>query len=381
MSWTESSIGDITSVVTKGTTPTMFTDYGVNYIKAGALNGDSSLSRSGFTFVSNETHEKLARSQLALDDVLVTIAGANVGKVGFVQEKDLPANTNQAVGIIRVDPAKANPRFVYYHFKNPITFAKSQGIGGGQAAQPNINLTVLKKFEISLPDKDQQKIIADFLSAYDDLIENNRRRIELLDESARQLYKEWFVRFRFPGHEHVKIVDGIPEGWADVLLGDALTLQRGFDLPVKSRIEGNVPIYASTGINGYHNQTKVKAPGIITGRSGSLGQVQFAHNDFWPLNTALWVKEFKLVDPYYAYFLLISLKLENYNSGAAVPSLNRNDAHKISVVVPTADFMSQFSEQMKSIFEQTKNLEDQNKNLAEARDLFLPKLMSGEVVV
>ena len=196
-----------------------FTDSGVNFIKAEALNGDSSLDRAGFAFVSESTHEKLKRSILAEGDILVTIAGAQVGRCGIVRAEHLPANTNQAVGIIRVLRERANPRFVYYFFKNPQTFRMCQGTGG-QAAQPNINLTVLKGFDLPLPDLQTQDAIVGVLSAYDDLIENNRRRIALLEAAARLLYREWFVHFRFPGHEHVKITNGFPEGWERRTLGD-----------------------------------------------------------------------------------------------------------------------------------------------------------------
>ena len=223
MSWAKASIGDITEVVTKGTTPTTygmpFTESGVNFIKAEALNGDCTLDREGFTFVDESTHETFKRSILRENDVLLTIAGAQVGRCGLVRSEHLPANTNQAVEIIRVVPSKADPRFIYYHFKNPRTFQMCQGMGG-QAAQPNINLAVLKSFAISLPDLRTQNEVAETLSAYDDLIENNRRRIALLEEAARMLYREWFVHFRFPGHEHVKIIDGIPEGWGRRTLGD-----------------------------------------------------------------------------------------------------------------------------------------------------------------
>ncbi len=225
MSWTVSKIYEIAEIVTKGTTPTTygmpFTNSGVNFIKAEALNGDSSLDSSGFTFVSESTHEKLKRSMLVEGDILVTIAGAQVGRCGIVRVEHLPANTNQAVGIVRVRRERADPRFVYYFFKNPQTFRMCQGIGG-QAAQPNINLTVLKGFDLPLPDLGSQQAIADILSAYDDLIENNRRRIALLEQAARLLYREWFVHFRFPGHERVKIVDGIPEGWERVRIEQVL---------------------------------------------------------------------------------------------------------------------------------------------------------------
>ena len=123
MSWPTSKIDNIAEVVTKGTTPTTygmpFVDSGVNFIKAEALNGDSALDGVGFAFVSESTHERLKRSILAEGDVLVTIAGAQVGRCGIVRTEHLPANTNQAVGIIRVHRKTANPWFVYYFFKNP----------------------------------------------------------------------------------------------------------------------------------------------------------------------------------------------------------------------------------------------------------------------
>lgn len=98
------------------------------------------------------------------------------------------------------------------------------------------------------------------------------------------------------------IVDGVPEGWKRLSLGEVLTLQRGFDLPTSARKPGSYPIFASTGTNGYHEQAKVKAPGVVTGRSGSLGTVMYVDEDFWPLNTTLWVKEFKRANPLFATY-------------------------------------------------------------------------------
>ena len=112
----------------------------------------------------------------------------------------------------------------------------------------------------------------------------------MLEEAAWLLYREWFVLFRFPGHEHVKVIDGLPKGWERRTLGSVLNLQRGFDLPVNRRIPGGVPVYGSTGIVGEHNATKVAFPTLVTGRSGSLGKVSLVDDPFWPLNTSLWVE-------------------------------------------------------------------------------------------
>lgn len=114
---------------------------------------------------------------------------------------------------------------------------------------------------------------------------------------------------------------------------DFVRLQRGFDLPASSRLDGPIPIVASTGISGYHKEYKVKAPGVVTGRSGSLGTVQYISEDFWPLNTTLWVKDFQGNSAQYVYYFLQTMKLEQYNSGAGVPTLNRNDLDAVEVVI------------------------------------------------
>src|SRR6202166_2713536 len=180
MSWRRQRVAEITLVVTKGTTPTtlgrQFTDGGVNFIKAEALNGDSGLDMAGVSNIDDEIHELLKGSVLQEEDVLVTIAGANVGKCGYVKAEHLPANSNQAVAIVRVNNSKAIPRFIYYFFKQPKIFAFCQNVGG-QAAQPNVNLTVLKSISVPIPNRAIQFRIANILSSYDDLIENNRRRM------------------------------------------------------------------------------------------------------------------------------------------------------------------------------------------------------------
>ena len=119
----------------------------------------------------------------------------------------------------------------------------------------------------------------------------------------------------------------------DIEFKDFVTLQRGFDLPEHTRINGDVPVVASTSISGFHNIAKVSAPGVVTGRSGALGEVQYIDKDFWPLNTTLWVKDFKNNEPKYVYYLLKTLDLKRFNSGAGVPTLNRNDLDTLKIQV------------------------------------------------
>lgn len=373
-------IGNICRQVTSGGTPSRanenFWQNGtIDWFKTGELNG-------WYVHNSEEkiTQEALINSSAKIfpkDTVLMAMYGdgRTITTLGLLDE---PAATNQACCAMIANPDICNNLYLFYALKHHRQELLKLVVAG---AQRNLSTGIIKDFSINYVPLPKQEKIAALLSAYDSLIENNRRRIKLLEESARLLYKEWFVHLRFPGHEHVKVVDGVPEGWTKEPLENLLILQRGFDLPTDKRKEGDFPIYASTGINGTHSEAKVKAPGVVTGRSGSLGTVMYISKDFWPLNTTLWVKEFKKVSPLFATFLLRSMSLEGYNGGAAVPTLNRNDVHKVEVLCPSSKLIRDFDEQVLPLFTQTEKLGDYNKKLGQARDLLLPKLMSGEIAV
>jgi len=381
--WPLIPLADITHRITKGTTPTSvggrFTDEGINYFKVESVAPDGALVRDKLAFIDDKTHEILRRSQLAVNDVLFSIAGA-IGRTYLVREADLPANTNQALAIVRFDKSKVVPRYAFYAMRQ----YAFQGDALGrvvQTAQANVNLTQLSNAKLVLPSLTEQQGIVDLVGTYDDLIENNRRRMALLEEAARQLYREWFVRLHFPGHEHTRIIDGVPEGWEHAPFESALILQRGFDLPVQAREEGEIPIYGSMGINGFHNRSKVAGPGVVTGRSGTLGAVHFVAGDYWPLNTALWVKEFKRLTPLFALFLMREMDLKQYNGGASVPTLDRKAVHRVEILIPPKKLISMFEDFAQANFKQIENLAEQNEKLRGARDLLLPRLMSGDIAV
>lgn len=289
---------------------------------------------------------------------------------------------NQACCAMIADPSICSPLFLFYGLKAQRRALIKLAYGG---AQRNLNAKTIRQFDIPVPPRPIQDGITAILSAYDDLIENNTRRIKILEQMAQMIYREWFINFRFPGHEKVKMVESelgrIPFGWHTGRLDEAIVLQRGFDLPTAQRTPGPVPIIAATGINGTHNERKVKGPGVVTGRSGSLGTVMFVWEDFWPLNTTLWVKEFPRSTPIHAYFLVKGLDFQTFNSGAAVPTLNRNDVHGLPVVLPHRSVLSQFDDHALPLFALKRNLESKNLNLRTTRDLLLPKLISGEISV
>jgi type I restriction enzyme S subunit len=295
-----------------------------------------------------------------------------LGSVHFSEDDYWPHDTT----LWSKDFRGNNPRFVYYYLHT--VNLRRFDVGN---SNPTLNRNHIHSLPVLIPPLDIQSRIADILSAYDDLIENNRQRMELLEEAARQLYREWFVRLRFPGHEHTCITHDVPEGWERIAFENALVLQRGFDLPIQAREDGDVPIYGSTGINGFHSKSRAQGPGVVTGRSGTLGEVHYVTGDFWPLNTALWVKEFKRVTPLFSLFLLREIDLKQYNGGVSVPTLDRKTVHRVEVLVPPKNLLTAFDEFATPLFEQMENMKQQNQKLHAARDLLLPRLMSGEIVV
>lgn len=303
---------------------------------------------------------------------VVTGRYGTLGEIHYIEGDYWPLNT-----ALYVEDFKGNqPRYVAY-----LLMTLELGSQNAAGAVPGVNRNTLHQMTISVPDEGTQSRIVEVLSAYDDLIATNQRRIALLEDAARRLYREWFVHLRFPGHESVPVKDGVPRGWERDSLDHALLLQRGFDLPNGNRIPGDVPVYASTGHNGFHNEAKAIGPGVITGRSGTLGQVHYVTKDFWPLNTSLWVKEFRRVSPLLAYFLLSELNLEQFNSGASVPTLDRKTVHQASVLLPPSEVVEQFDVRIQPFFDQIDTLKSGVEAASKVRDLLLPKLMSGQLDV
>jgi type I restriction enzyme S subunit len=303
---------------------------------------------------------------------VVTGRYGTLGEVFYIDEDYWPLNTSLYV----VDFKGNHPRFVAYFLKNVLKNYQSD-----KAAVPGVDRNVLHELKVQITDPPTQERIATVLCSYDELINNNLRRMKLLDETARQLYQEWFVRLRFSGHEHTPIENGVPKGWERLPFEEALTLQRGFDLPIQDREEGEVPVYGSTGITGFHSKARVAGPGVVTGRSGTLGEVHYTPGDFWPLNTALWVKEFKRVGPFYALFLMREMDLKQYNGGASVPTLDRKAVHRVEILVPPRSILSLFDDFASPVFQQIQILTAQIRKLRTARELLLPRLVTGEIIV
>jgi len=243
--------------------------------------------------------------------------------------------------------------------------------------------------KLPVPSITKQREIVKEYNVVQKRIALNQELIQKLEETAQAIYKQWFVDFEFPdengkpykssGGEMVESELGeIPKEWRIGKLGDLIELQRGFDLATQNRRDGLFPIYASTGIAEYHNEFKVKAPGIVTGRSGSLGEVFYIDEDFWPLNTTLWIKNFKNATPIYAFYVLKGINIRDYNSGSAVPTLNRNHIHLHQLIIPQINVIKRFEEIEKKLFHQIKTLTKEHSVLQSFGDILLSKLATIE---
>ncbi len=348
---------------------------------------DNSISLIDLVFYPIEKGEQHSKYKIKVEDILIQTVGSwpsnpasVVGKVIKVPKELDGALLNQ--NIVKIIPNKnISSKYLYYQLKCDTFKNYIVNCAQGAASQASITLEAIKKYKFELPSISTQIQIASILSTYDDLIENNNRRIIILEQSAVQIYKEWFVRKRFPNHENEHFDKGVPKDWAITYFRDFIKLNRGFDLPNDNIVEGKYPVVASTSIKAYHNQYKVEAPCVTTGRSGSLGTVQYVNKQAWPLNTSLYVKDFKGNSPIYVYYFLKSMKLENFNSGAGVPTLNQNHLHTLKFALPTKTIQKKFEEIINPIFQEIDLLKEKNQNLKQTRDLLLPRLISGKLQV
>ncbi|WP_434607873.1 restriction endonuclease subunit S [Pseudomonas sp. D2-30] len=375
--WNVIPIKQLGRVVTGKTPPTASQEYYGGdelFVSPKDLTRDSCFVSETETKITASALEKFKGQVIPQNSVMFTSLSFAFGKMGITIQ---PCITNQQINTV-VPNEEHNYRFVYYLLRTyePIIFSYNSGID-----TPIVPKSVFENIKVRRPKLELQKKIAAALSTYDDLIDNNRRRIGLLAQAAEELYREWFVRFRFPGYQQTRFEKGIPSTWKMKKFGEFCGLKRGYDLPDAQIEDGDFPIIASTSIKAYHNQFKVEPPVICTGRSGSLGTVLFVNERAWPLNTALYVQKFYGNSPYLIYFTLKNMGLASFNSGAGVPSLNRNHLNGISIAVPDKPLQQAFDKHVSVLFNQKDKLVEACSSLQKSRNALLTRLISGKLSV
>ena len=225
----------------------------------------------------------------------------------------------------------------------------------------------LLDMQLPIPSITRQREIVSEYETLTNRIRLNNQMIQYLETTAQALYRKTFV-------DNID-KENLPEGWRIGTIGELFELQRGFDLPSQARVGGKYPIYASTGIAEYHNEYKVEPPCIVTGRSGTIGEVFYSNEKSWPLNTTLWVKDFKGTPSFFVYYKLKELDLGKTVSGfAAVPTLNRNDVHMMETAIPPKDILLGFDSQMQVMHSNLCCIEQENEKLTELQSFLLAKM-------
>lgn len=311
------------------------------------------------------------------------------------------------LALIRPDPERIDPRFLFYYFFGDeweSTIAQNLIFG---ATVERIPLIHFPEFEISLPPPPTQRKIAAVLSAYDDLIENNTRRIAILEEMAQALYREWFVHFRFPGHESVPLIESdlgpVPEGWEVVMLGDVCKIGRGSSpRPIKDQryFEGGtipwIKIADATSSGRYLYETKqyvnefgasfsrrLPRGSLILAASGTLGHTQFLGVEGCIHDGWLYFEDLEGVDRFYLYQLFRDRQQYFYNAayGAAIQNVNTMILREMQIILPPPTIQQRFRDFVVPLDQQIDTIARKNTTLRQTRDLLLPRLISGEVDV
>lgn len=378
-----------------------FVASGIPFLNAESINsGYVNLDKANF--IAENKFSEIKKGRLEQNDLILTTRGNGVGKVAyFLNDKVETGLINAQLLIVRTF-GDLNAKYLYYYFSSCFFQGNIKNFVSG-AAQPQIPISSLKSIEISYPLPKAQQKIADILSNYDDLIENNRRRIQLLERSLHLLYKEWFVHLRFPSHEHSKIVDGIPEGWQTGTVADFYRTSSG-GTPSRKR-----PEFFTGEINWV--KTQELNEGFIFSSDEKITEeaVKCSSAKVFPEETVLVAMYGATIgqtailgvpaatnqaccsiipnhpNAHYIHAFLFFREnkqgLMNLSQGSAQNNISQEIIKTYPMVLPTEMLMSQFVDYSKPVFRQIKNLSLQNRQLKQARDLLLPKLMSGAIGV
>ena len=384
MKWEKKKLCECTEYITDGDhQPAPKADKGVHFIKIKDI-VNNQVSFDAQVYVPQEYYDNLPMERKPQkEDVLYTVVGS-FGIPSYVQTDELFCFERN---IALLHPNKAiEPRFLYYSLKNP-AFYKGVEIVANGSAQKLIPLSKLKDLKISVPDKEAQRHIADILSAYDDLIENNQKQIKLLEEAAQRLYKEWFVDLRFPGHENTKIVDGVPEGWRISSIYDVFDIKYGKNLPTsKITKAGQYPVYGASGVIGYYNEKNCDDYAtLVTSRGNGSGDVfRTHHKQSYVTNNSFIARrndKNSFIENEFTFQLFSNTDFKKLCTGSAQPQLTNTSIQKIKILLPNRQLIEKYQRCTIEMSEKQEALYQEQRALTQARNRLLPRLMNGTVEV
>ena len=387
MKWKKTTIGEIVKTK-KGFAfkSSKYVNIGVPIVRVSNYTNDS-ISDSDLKYYPFEEKQNYLDFELHEGNIIIQTVGSwpnnpasVVGKVVRVPYYLDGALLNQ--NAVRLIPGKnIDNDYLFYRLKTNEFQGHVLGEARGAANQASITLETIKSFTFLLPDYATQVKIGKILQSYDNLIENNQKQIRLLEEAAQRLYKDWFVDFHFPGHETVKVVDGVPEGWKKGTIGEIADFKRGKTITKAQVHTGNIPVVAGGLEPAYfHNVANTIAPVVTVSASGAnAGFAKLYHVD-------VFASDCSFVDSKatsYVYFVYCFVKnnkerLEALQKGSAQPHVYAKDINALELVIPQKDIIQSFCKCVASYFDKIKALQRQIELATEARDRLLPRLMGNQ---
>ncbi|EGR2519329.1 restriction modification system DNA specificity subunit [Vibrio cholerae] len=374
-----------------------WTDEGIIVLRNQNIkNGVLDLSSPSFTN-EDDYQKRIKRAVPRAGDIVFT-REAPMGEVCMVPE-GLKCCLGQRQVLLR-PKSDVNGQYLFWALQSPYVQQQIAWNEGTGSTVSNVRIPVLKA--LNIPRIGNEDMIAKSLTDIASKLSLNTQTNQTLEQMAQAIFKSWFVDFdpvkaKMNGEQPEgmdaataslfpeKLVESelglIPEGWEPKRLKDILELAYGKALKKKDRVEGDVPVYGSGGLTGYHNQSLVDGPGIIVGRKGTVGSVYWEPKSFYPIDTVFYVKPKAGYSLNYCYLILQNLGLENMNTDAAVPGLNRNNAYRLEVVTPSQDVLNKFESLMHSFQSKVDSNNAENSSLETLRDTLLPKLLSGEITL
>lgn len=424
--WKTVRLGDYCIKIGSGATPkggnSVYTDTGNTYFIRSQNVYNHGFNTNGLVFITDEAAFKLKNVDVQENDVLLNITGDSVARVCNAPGAFLPARVNQHVAIIRPKNDAFDPRFLRYFLSSPHQQTLLLTLASAGATRNALTKGMIEDLQVPKPPLHAQKSIANVLDSFDKKIESNNKINQTLEQISQTLFKSWFVDFDpvidnaldagnsipealqsraelrqkvrnsadfkplpadirtlFPAEFEETELGWVPKGWVTNRLENILELAYGKALKKTERTNGDYPVYGSGGVDGTHNEYLVKGPGIIVGRKGTVGSLHWENKNFYPIDTVFFVKPKEYYSLVYCYQLLKTLGLENMNTDAAVPGLNRNNAYRLEVVTPTQSIITKFTNIIQTIQHKMDSNHNKTENLTALRDTLLPKLISGEL--
>ncbi len=360
---------------------------GFPVIKIQNLNEDGSINIEKIEHVNLDLVGKdVSKYKLKCGDILVAMTGATAGKVARLRDERKIYYLNQRVGKFYIkDKKKINYDYLYYSILHPVNRNMLKKLADGSAQGNMSSSQIEENLKIFLPKNiNEQKRIADILSAFDEKIELNNKINETLEKIAQAVFEEWFVKFRFPGWEKVKFVDSelgkIPKGWEVKKLGEVARIEYGKGPSTKELKSKGYPVYGANGIIGYYEKYQFQNPQIIIGCRGVVGSVFKTLPRSSVTHNSLVIKP-RGIGKHFLFYSLKVANLQSVVSGSAQPQITIRDLSRLLLVIPAGQFLNKFEELAIHLEKEKVLLAFENQILAALRDLLLPKLMSGEVRV